>query len=91
MVPLPNRGCPQGDKYKQFCLQRGVPYNEFDKWFRKTHRTVVPVEVTVIPNVDNQQDGSGKNLALSTESKLPSPSKGGILVTIKTRDGLQVK
>lgn len=83
-------GVPKGISINNFCLQRGVSYNEFDKWFRKTHRTVVPVEVTGIPVEANQTDSGGENSALAAESRYPSPSKGGILVTIKTRDGLQV-
>lgn len=28
-------GAPKGMSINSFCLQRGVPYNEFDKWFKK--------------------------------------------------------
>lgn len=90
MVPLSDRGCSQGHECKQFCLQRGVSYNEFDKWFKKTHRSVTPVEVTGVPEVETPKDGNTASLALTTHSPQASHSKGGILVTIKTRDGLQI-
>ena len=58
MVPLLDRGSPKGDKHKQFLFATGVPYNEFDKWFKKTHRSVAPVEVTGIPEVETPTDGN---------------------------------
>ena len=51
-------GEPKGMSINSFCLQRGVPYNEFDKWFKKTHRSVAPVEVTGIPEVETPTDGN---------------------------------
>ena len=83
-------GAPKGISINSFCLQRGVPYNEFEKWFRKTHQSVVPVEVTGMPEVETPTGGNTSSLVLATRSIQPPHSKGGILVTIKTRDGLQV-
>lgn len=83
-------GAPKGISINSFCLQRGVPYNEFEKWFRKTHQSVAPVEVTGIPEVETPTDGNTASSALTTRPTPASHPKGGILVTIKTRDGLQV-
>lgn len=83
-------GAPKGISINRFCLQRGVSYNEFEKWFRKTHRSVVPVEVTGIPEVETPTGGNTASMALPTRPTQSSPPKGGILVTIKTHDGLQV-
>ena len=83
-------GDPKGISINSFCLQRGVPYNEFEKWFRKTHQSVAPVEVTGIPEVETPTDGNTASSALTTRPTPAFHSKGGILVTIKTRDGLQV-
>ena len=83
-------GAPKGISINSFCLQRGVPYNEFEKWFRKTHRSVAPVEVTGMPEVGTLTDGNAASSALGTHPTQTSHSKGGILVRIKTRDGLQV-
>lgn len=33
-----------------FCEKNGVPYEEFDKWFRKTHQSVGRVEIENIPD-----------------------------------------
>ena len=79
-------GAPQGVSINDFCLRHGVPYNEFNKWYRKTHKAVVPVEIEGMPN-SNSVD------AASVESSMPSHkgSSGGILVSIQTRDGLHIR
>lgn len=28
-------GAPSGISINRFCMQRGVPYNEFDKWIER--------------------------------------------------------
>ena len=79
-------GAPQGVSINDFCLRQGVPYNEFNKWFRKTHKAVVPVEIEGMP-IPNSTDAS------SAESSMPNHkcSSGGILVCIHTRDGLHIR
>jgi hypothetical protein len=82
-------GAPKGISINSICLQRGVPYNEFDKWFRKTHRSLAPVEVTGMPEVETPAEVNTASQSLTRHPTASHP-KGGILVTIKTRDGLQV-
>ena len=31
-------GVPEEESINSFCEKNGVPYEEFDKWFRKTHQ-----------------------------------------------------
>lgn len=76
---------PKGISINSFCQQKGVPYNEFDKWYKKTHRTVERVEISGIP-VPDQPDP-----ALAQSDKGGFSSKGDILVTIKKRDGLFIQ
>ena len=33
-------GVPEEESINSFCEKNGVPYEEFDKWFRKTHQSV---------------------------------------------------
>ena len=82
-------GAPKGISINSFCLQRGIPYNEFDNWFRKTHQSMAPVEVTGIPEVEAPAEVNTASLSLTRRPTASHP-KGGILVTIKTCDGLQV-
>ena len=42
-------GVPEEESINSFCEKNGVPYEEFDKWFRKTHQAVGWVEIENIP------------------------------------------
>ena len=85
-------GEPQGLSINDFCLRQGVPYNEFNKWFRKTHKAVVPVKVEGMPGYDDGPDDEPSDMELS-QSKFSNNkcSSGGILVSIQTRDGLHIR
>ena len=39
-------GASSGVSINSFCMQRGVPYSEFDKWYRKTWLSEVFVELS---------------------------------------------
>ena len=38
-------GEPKGVSIEQFCIQQGVPYQVFNKWFRGRKKRIVPVEI----------------------------------------------
>jgi len=40
---------PQNISINDFCIRKGLPYTEFNKWFRKTHKRIVPLEVDGMP------------------------------------------
>ena len=42
-------GVPEEESINSFCEKNGVPYDEFDKWFRKTHQAVGRVEIENVP------------------------------------------
>lgn len=85
-------GEPQGLSINDFCLRQGVPYNEFNKWFRKTHKAVVPVKVEGMPGYDDEPDDEFSEME-SSASKFSNNkrSSSGILVSIQTRDGLHIR
>lgn len=60
-----------------------VPYEEFDKWFRKTHQTVGWVEIENIP-ADEPTLKSSRRRGRKAEPE-------GIQVTIQTSDGLHLR
>jgi len=41
---------PQNISINDFCFRKGLPYKEFNKWFRNTHKQVVPLEVEGAPD-----------------------------------------
>lgn len=54
-------------------MQRGVPYSEFDKWNRKTHRSVAPVEVVGVPDDEKSQHALSPDLGAKAKFKPDSP------------------
>ena len=79
---------PQNISINDFCMRKGIPYREFNKWFRNTHKQVVPLEVegaTEAPNSDQTQPDAVK------VSNTSSSRKSGIHVFIRTSDGLQIQ
>ena len=45
-------GEPKGISINSFCVSQGVPFNQFNDWFRKTHKKIVPEQIDGIPSDD---------------------------------------
>ncbi len=81
-------GEPKGVSINSFCIGNNIPYTAFYDWFKKTQKKVVPVEVEGIPEEligNEEQDVTKEN------PKPPTPHKGSIMVTIRTREGLCIQ
>ena len=81
---------PQWISINSFCINQGVPYKQFNAWFKKHAKdTVIPVEIEGAPTDEETDDVE----ALPQPASKPKAkkSKGGILITIQTLDGLFVK
>ena len=76
-------GEPKGISINSFCVNQGVPYNQFNDWFRKTHKKIVPVQIDGIPSVDEAP-------VKESTSKVVK-EKGDIMILIQNREGLQIK
>ena len=77
---------PRGMSINEFCQIKGIPYHEFEKWYKKTHRTVAPVEIIGKPE---QHDEASSDVSKEKDfRKMTSSGKGDLLVTIKNRRGL---
>lgn len=81
-------GEPKGVSINAFCISRGVNYNEFNKWFRKMHKSIVPVEIEGAPEEEFEES---IEVGAEDASKDRRPKKGGIHVFIRTHDGLQIQ
>ena len=79
---------PQNISINDFCMRKGIPHREFNKWFRNTHKQVVPVEVEGVPG--NSEPAPSQSDAAKV-SNIMSPRKSGIHVFIHTSDGLQIQ
>lgn len=86
-------GEPQGISINSFCLTQGIPYRDFNSWFVKTRKKIVPVQIEGAPSSDSLVAESsvpvyGEPFLKQATSRLVS---GNILVTIQTRDGLNIR
>lgn len=78
---------PRNISINDFCIRKGLPYTEFNKWFRKTHKQIVPLEVEGVPQVS---DGAPE-VVEKKDPNTSNPRSGGIHVFIRTYDGLQIQ
>lgn len=84
-------GEPKGMSINDFCIHQGAPYNEFNKWFRKTHRSVVPVQIEGCPVPEKDNETADVHQQQPTTATNIKSKANGILVSIQTRDGLHVR
>ena len=73
-------GLPHGLSIEQFCQKQGVPVNEFNKWYRDTHKRIHPIQVDGIPSADAQVS--------SVETPAKEVTSVRIAVTICISNGL---
>ena len=66
---------PQNISINDFCMRKGIPHREFNKWFRNTHKQVVPVEVEGVPY--NSEPAPSQSDPAKV-SNIMSPRKTGI-------------
>ncbi len=76
-------GIPHDLSIEQFCLKQGVPVNEFNKWYRDTHKRIHPIQVDGIPSEESKET-SGESLAKGTNSVR-------ISITIFMSNGVLIK
>ena len=78
---------PKNVSINDFCIRKGFPYTEFNRWFRKTHKRIVPLEVVGAPDEENP----AQDPAESPAPNAPKPRRSGRQVFIRTYDGLQIQ
>ena len=84
-------GEPQGISINTFCLIHGVLYRYFNSWFVKTRKKIVQIEV--ISSSDSALEAFLASVCVESalmQSNLEINS-GNILVTIQTRNGLNIR
>ena len=81
-------GEPKGVSINAFCVSRGVNYREFNKWYYKMHKAIVPLEIEDAPVSGTQVTVEPSDEEANQDLQL---KKGGIQVLIRTSDGLQIQ
>ena len=79
-----SEGLPHNLSIEEFCLKQGVPVNEFNKWFKDTHKRIRPIQVDGIPSVEAKVSSGDVPVA-----KDGNPVR--IAVTICMSNGVLVK
>lgn len=81
---------PHEISINSFFINQGVPYKQFYAWFKKHAKdTVILVEIEGAPADEETDDFEAPSQPASKPKA--KKSKGGILITIQTTDGLFVK
>ena len=83
-------GIPAGVSTEKFCMSNQVPYNLFAKWYKDTHKKIVPVQVLGAPSPESEmkeilspiRDGKPE-----VDTRLSSGSELRILVDIRMSTG----
>ena len=53
-----SEGLPYNLSIEEFCLKQGVPVNEFNKWYRDTHKRIHPIQVEGAPASETKEHSS---------------------------------
>lgn len=78
---------PNNISINDFCIRKGLPYTEFNKWFRNTHKRIVPLEVEGVPGSPHTDEEKSDK----PDRDVAKTKNGSIQVFIRTRDGLQIQ
>lgn len=78
-----SEGLPYNLSIEEFCLKQGVPVNEFNKWYRDTHKRIHPIRVDVVPSSETKES--------TIEGQTSSKGSVRIAVTICMSNGVFIK
>ncbi len=78
-----SEGLPLKMSIEEFCLKQGVPFNEFNKWYRDTHKRIHPIQVEGVPVSGSKGD--------SSDGEIPAKELVRIAITICMSNGVFVK
>lgn len=76
-------GIPHDLSIEQFCLKQGVPVNEFNKWYRDTHKRIHAIRVDGVPSMESKEP--------SEEAPVEKENPVRMSVTIRMSNGVLVK
>jgi len=75
-----------------FCIHNGINYRAFDKWYRNTHKKIVPVQIVDIPDKEVQSEKASESSKQHVEPEnlehLPEPL---ISMSLYCNNGISVK
>ncbi|MCQ2058083.1 MAG: hypothetical protein MJY75_07765 [Bacteroidaceae bacterium] len=81
-----SEGEPNGLSIERYCMMNGVPYRQFEKWFRSTRQEIVPIQVDGAPEQEPTsalQDQPKDNTSQRHSNK--------ILVIVRSTNGFKIQ
>ena len=66
-------------------MMQGVPYPQFEKWFRSTRKEIVPIHVDGAPEQDQAPTKTGQ-----MRNDIPERQSGSILVMVRSTNGFKI-
>ena len=81
-----SEGLPHNISIEEFCFKQGVPVNEFNKWYRDTHKRIYPVQVDGAPAAEAQKESQENGVT-------PQGSQGStrIAITVSISNGVFIR
>lgn len=80
-------GQPNNLSIESFCLQQGVPYQLFNKWFSSRKKSIVSVDIVGIPEKDHLEKVSHCSLPCCPHPESPF-SVESVVITLS--NGVQI-
>ncbi len=81
-----SEGEPNGLSIERYCMMQGVPYQQFEKWFRSTRKEIVPIQVDGLQEQDTSPVGPERSKTDSCERPA-----GRILVMARSTNGFKIQ
>lgn len=79
---------PQGESIQSFCMRNKVPYNLFQKWYKDTRHSIVPVHVEGQP--EEEAENAPSSSVQSAESGMVSRVVR-IMIDIRMSNGMHIR
>ena len=80
-------GQPKNLSIESFCLQQGVPYQLFNKWFSSRKKSIIPVDIVGILEKDHLEEAFHCSLPYCSHPESPFSVE---TVVITLSNGVQI-
>lgn len=71
---------------ESFCINNGVNYRSFDRWYRNSHKDIVPVEI-----IDKPEIGDGQQGCKCDKDEQSSTHETLITMTLNFSNGMYIR
>ena len=83
-----SEGEPNSMSIERYCMMKGVPYQQFEKWFRSTRQEIVPIRIDGAPEPESATASAASPSEMHEDSSRPA---GRILVIVRSTNGFKIQ